>query len=171
MCLAEPLVASLTARSDQSVFCRLARWESPGFTCRSATMTLGSPAPRLPGTGEGSKPTGTCHTSPLFQTKWFADALRSWCVWGVSGWHGGLGAGKKWLKSRMWKHELSVLPPMLPSWRHHSPSLPHWPNSCPKELGVVLCAAGMCSRGEGDHSVGVGSWICCHEILILCFSY
>lgn len=44
--------------------------------------------------------------SPLFQTKWFADALGSWCVWSISGRHGGLGAGKKWLKSRMWKHEL-----------------------------------------------------------------
>lgn len=56
MCLAEPLVAFLTIRSDQSVFCSLTRWESPGFSCRSATVTSGSPAPRLPGTGEGSKP-------------------------------------------------------------------------------------------------------------------
>lgn len=67
MCLAEPLVASLTAQSDQSVFCRLARWESPGFTCRSAAMTLGSPAPQLPGTGEGSKLTGTCHHHHYFR--------------------------------------------------------------------------------------------------------
>lgn len=55
--------------------------------------------------GEGSKPSGTCHHHHSV-TLCSADALGSWCVWSISGHPSGLGAGKRWLKSRMWTHEL-----------------------------------------------------------------
>lgn len=171
MCLAEPLVALLTTRSDQSVFCSLARWESPGFSCRSATVTSGSPAPRLPGTGEGSKPMAHVTITTV------SDKMVCGCPWKLVCLEHFRSARWPWCREEMTEIKdvktwtvLYCHPRCLPEGIT-PPACQIWPTSCPKELGVVLCPAGTCSRGEGDHSVGAGSWICCHEILILCFSY